>query len=78
MILEARGIEETVITMGIMLIGLVLAVSAAVQLARGGTWGATGRGRVYRNASPAYFWYLFVARVILGVAMIAVSAVVLT
>lgn len=30
------------------------------------TWGATGKGRVYRAGEPSYFWYIFAIRIVLG------------
>jgi hypothetical protein len=36
------------------------------QVRSGETWGGTGKGRVYRNEEPGYFWYMFVMRVALG------------
>lgn len=78
MIAGIEGIRGPAIPIGMLIIGIVLAVSAAVQLASGETRGATGRGLVYRRTSPAYFWYLFAARAVLGIAMSAVSVAILT
>ncbi len=51
---------------GCILVGLLCTIGAIHQVMRGETWGATGRGRVYREESPGYFWYLFAMRIVLG------------
>lgn len=47
-------------------LGAFLTYGAIRQLQTGGTWGATGKGRIRRDEEPGYFWYIFVARIILG------------
>lgn len=77
MYLEGSVLADRAIVTGLLFVGLLLATGSIIQLVKGETWGATGRGRVRRADSPAYFWYLFLARMILGTGMVVVSLVVL-
>ncbi len=58
--------QAVAISAGCILAGALCIVGAVNQLRTGETWGATGRGRIYRASEPGYFWYLFVARSVLG------------
>lgn len=54
------------IAIGCMLVGILCIGGAITQVWTGRTWGATGKGRVYRRDEPGYFWGMFVARIVLG------------
>ncbi|MBS0577351.1 MAG: hypothetical protein JSS45_13175 [Proteobacteria bacterium] len=58
--------QTTAIALGCVLVGLLCIGGAIQQVRTGETWGATGKGRVYRDQEPGYFWGMFVARVVLG------------
>lgn len=72
-----EGIQSAALVAGVLVIGLVLWAGAVVQLVKGETWGATGKGRVSRTASPAYFWYIFIVRLFLGIGMTVISLIAL-
>ena len=55
---------------GSVVLGGLLIYGAVSQVLSGETWGATGKGRVLRDEEPAYFWYLFAARVLLGPSLV--------
>ncbi len=60
--------QGVAISLGCVLVGALCLVGAINQVRTGETRGATGRGRIQRTDAPGYFWYLFVVRVVLGLA----------
>ena len=60
------NLSTLALALGCILAGGLCILGAIDQVRKGVTWGATGRGRVFREQSPGYFWYLFWVRIILG------------
>ncbi len=58
--------QATAIALGCILVGALCVVGAIQQIRKGETTGATGKGRVTLADDPAYFWYLFAVRSVLG------------
>lgn len=58
--------EAVAIAMGCVFVGALCIWGAIDQVRTGETWGATGKGRVYRAGEPGYFWYMFAVRIVLG------------
>lgn len=66
--------QAVVISAGCIMVGALCLAGAVNQVRTGTTWGATGRGRIDRASEPAYFWYLFGARLALGAVAVAGGA----
>ena len=60
------ALQDTAIAIGATLVGVLCIWGAIAQWRSGETWGATGKGRVYRDEEPTYFWYMFAVRIVLG------------
>jgi hypothetical protein len=67
------GFAHFALGIGSVVLGGLLIYGAVSQVLSGETWGATGKGRVRRDEEPAYFWYLFAARVLLGPPLVALG-----
>jgi|GEM_PF-2078721 len=51
---------------GCILAGLFCLAGAVRQMQTGETWGATGKGKVFRSEEPGYFIYMFCMRLLIG------------
>lgn len=58
--------DATAIAFGCAFAGALCIIGAISQVITGVTWGATGKGKVFRAEEPGYFWYMFSVRIILG------------
>ena len=58
--------QAVAISVGCGFAGALCIFGAINQVRTGETWGATGRGRVYRDKDAAYFWAIFAVRIVLG------------
>ncbi|MCC7060781.1 MAG: hypothetical protein IT508_11175 [Burkholderiaceae bacterium] len=58
--------QAVAISIACVFVGALCVIGAIDQVRTGETWGATGKGRVYRASEPGYFWYVFAARIVLG------------
>ena len=58
--------QDFAVAVGAVLVGVLCIHGAIAQVRSGETWGATGKGRVFRSEEPGYFWALFAVRIVLG------------
>jgi hypothetical protein len=74
---DAMISPTSALAVGSIFVGALCVYGAIDQVRKGATWGATGRGWVRRDETPVYFWYVFLARALLGPAAIAFGIVAL-
>jgi len=68
------SLQNKAVILGTAFLCLICLWGAGAQVVKGATWGGSGKGRVYRDQEPIYFWFLFVARVFLGIFGLAILA----
>jgi len=60
---------------GSFFLGCLLIAGVFNQYRTGQTYGATGKGRIYKGKDPVYFHYLGIIRTILGAALLLLTII---
>lgn len=63
---------QDILEFAVVFVGLVLIIGAVNNLVTGHTYGLTGKGRFQRKDEPGHFMFLFLSRILLGCACLAI------